>query len=160
MIKYFTWAVTLGIISCQSTGEPKKKDLPQQQQVGNEINSNISDKIELSVLPDVFEQKDTSKTGHYVLKNNLDQELVLSSSFIIEKLTDDKWEPVPLSEMLAFPDITYAIPPKESKEFALALSNILKDKATVKGQYRLVKDVWLYGQDKDKKQLTAEFEIR
>lgn len=160
MIKYFTWAVTLGIVSCQGTGEPQKKDLPQKQQVNNEITNNISDKIELSVLPDVFEQKDIRKTEHYVLKNNLDQELILSSSFIIEKLTEDKWEPVPLSEMLAFEDITYAIPPKESKEFNLALSSILKDKAAVKGHYRLVKDVWLYGQDKNKQQLTAEFEIR
>jgi len=156
--QYFTLAAALTVMACQGTGEPKKKheELPMK----NENNTNTSQKMELLVLPAVFEQKDVNKMGHYVLKNNFDKELVISSHFTIEKLVDEKWVTVPLSEMLAFEDITYAIPPKKSKEFALALSSILKDKATLKGQYRLVKEAWLYGHDTDKKKLTARFEIK
>lgn len=162
MIKwqYFTLAAALGVIACQGAGEPKKKDLPAEQQVNNEITTTDTlEKMELLVLPDTFEEKDSEKMGSYVLKNNLDQELIIASSIKIERLVDDKWQPVKLSEMMVFEDITYAIPPKESKEFPFALSRILKDGATVKGKYRLSKEAWPYRKDAEKSQLTAEFYI-
>jgi len=161
MIKwqYLTLAATLGVIACQGTGEAKRKDLPVQQ-VNNEIKTTdtIHD-MELLVLPDTFEQKDSDKIGSYVLNNNLEQELIVPSSFIIERLIDDKWQLVPLVEMFVFEDITYAISPKEAKEFPLALSKILKDGANTKGRYRLVKEAWIYGKDEEKTKLTAEFLI-
>lgn len=162
MIKwqYFTLAAALGVIACQNAGESKKKNLPTEQQVNNEIKTTDTlEKMELLVLPDTFEQKDSNKMGSYILKNNLEQELIISSSLKIEKFVDDKWQLVPLSEMLVFEDITYAILPKESKEFPLALSRILKDGATVKGKYRLTKEAWQYRKDAEKSQLTAEFYI-
>lgn len=53
-------------------------------------------------------------------------------------------------------------PTERQKELYKKLSPIIgiEPKAVVKGRYRLVKDAWLYGNDGDKKQLTAEFEIR
>lgn len=158
--RYLTLAALLGIIACQGAGEPKKKDLPTRQ-VNNEIQTTDTlHKMELLILPDTFEQNDSNKMGKYVLSNNLEQELITSSSFTIEKLVNAKWQPVPLADRLVFEDITYAVPSKKSKEFTLALSNILKDGAGVKGQYRLVKEVWPYGKAEDKSQLTAEFEIK
>lgn len=157
--QYLTLTAAFAVVSCQGTGESKMKDLSAQQ-LNNEIKKDTLHKMELIVEPAVFEQKDTVKMGRYVLNNNLDQELVFSSYYTIEKLTDGKWVEAPLNEMLAFEDITYAVQPKKSKEFPLALSRIMKDRATVKGHYRLTKEAWVYKNDADKKQLTAEFEIK
>ena len=62
--------------------------------------------------------------------------------------------------MLVVEDITYAIPAKGSKEYALALSRVMKDHGSEKGHYRFAKEVWIYGEESTKSLLTAEFEIR
>lgn len=116
--------------------------------------------MKLLVSPDIFKLEDTNKTGKYTLHNPLDREVILASSFTIERLDGDKWQVVPFVKNLGFEDITYAVPAQGSKEFPLVLSSILEDKGNIKGRYRLIKEVWPYEKEKEKTLLTAEFEIR
>lgn len=116
--------------------------------------------MQMTLRPDTFGQTDSYQMFHYTITNNFEKELIVSNSFVIEKLIGKKWEMVPLAEMLVVEDITYAVPAKGYKEFALALSRVMKDHASEKGHYRFIKEVWIYGQERRKSLLTVEFEIR
>lgn len=158
--KHLTITATIAIFSCQGGGEIKSKGQSAKQQVDhNDKTTDTLRTMQLVLQPDTFVQRDSNKMSHYIITNKSDEEVVIPSSFVIEKLRGDKWEMIPLTEMLVFEDITYAIPPKGSKEFGLALSRVMKDHEPEKGHYRFVKEAWIYGQESKKTLLTAEFDI-
>lgn len=158
--KYLTIIAVMALFSCQSGGKMKSEKQPAKQQVDyhREIKDTLG-KMQMTLRPDTFEQRDANKMFHYRITNNFEKELIFSSSFVIEKFIGKKWEAVPLREMLVVEDITYAVPAKGSKEYALALSRVMKDHGSEKGHYRFVKEVWIYGEENTKTKLTAEFEI-
>ncbi len=163
MIKwqYLAITATCALFACQGAGESKNKNQSVPTVVDDQHKTiDTVNKMELALQPDTFDQKESNKMSSYILTNNLDQEVIIPSSFTIEQWLDNKWQMVHLAGMLVFEDITYVIPPKSSKEFPLALSRILKNHAVVKGQYRLVKDAWIYKEEDKKSRLTAEFTIR
>lgn len=159
--KYLTITAIMALFSCQGGGGMKSEKQSAKQQVDyhREL-TDTSGKMQMTLRPDTFRQKDTTKMFHYTITNNFEKELIISSSFVIEKLVEKKWEMVPISEMLVVEDITYAVPAKGSKEYALALSRVMKDHGSKKGHYRFVKEAWIYGEESTKSRLTAEFEIR
>lgn len=149
------------LFACQNTGESRNKNYSVPTEVKHQhTRIDTITKMKLALQPDNFDHKELNKMSSYILTNNLDQEVIIPSSFSIEQLLDNKWKIVTLVEMLVFEDITYVIPPKSSKKFPLALSRVLKDHATAQGQYRLVKDAWIYQEEDKKTRLTAEFTIK
>ncbi|RRA95551.1 immunoglobulin-like domain-containing protein [Paenimyroides viscosum] len=152
----------IGFGACQDSRGTKNSELPAQEVLMNDTmkSKNKSEAIELLVSPSTFDINNKNKTGKYTLYNNSDNEVIVSSSIVIEIWSGNDWQIVPLVKNFVFEDITYATRQKESQDFTLALSNILEDGGTVKGKYKITKEVWTLGKESQKSLLSAEFEIK
>uniref|UniRef100_UPI0035E4034D immunoglobulin-like domain-containing protein n=1 Tax=Sphingobacterium athyrii TaxID=2152717 RepID=UPI0035E4034D len=64
------------------------------------------------------------------------------------------------SELKAPEDILYGIEPKESQDFQIPISKLLKNKRLAPGIYRISKEVWFANQKKEPFHVVASFEIK
>ena len=67
----------------------------------------------------IYTPDDTIK---YTLNNNLSQTLYFGADFNIEKMVNNKWEPVDTSDFV-FIMILYNLAPNESQEMQIQLDN-------------------------------------
>ncbi|WP_422663702.1 hypothetical protein [Sphingobacterium sp. UBA7625] len=54
----------------------------------------------------------------------------------------------------------YGIEPKESQDFQIPISKLLKNKRLAPGIYRISKEVWFANQKKEPFHVVASFEIK
>jgi len=92
-------------------------------------------KIELVIVPSVFNANDLDKKGKFIVRNNTEENLARGSQYVVERWNGNKWIVLPLK--IAFTDVLHSLRAKEDTDFDLCLSKCLADEAKTKGKYRL-----------------------
>ena len=116
-------------------------------------------KVKMSVDPKIYSLTEDQINIKCSITNTSSSAVQFGSAFIIEKRTDTLWAEEPFIDTVGFEDILYSIAPKQSKEFQVPLTKLLKNKNLSPGTYRISKKVWLVDQRKDSVAIYGVFQL-
>lgn len=149
-------------VGCQPPKSDKNSNIIKQDAVTDKlVNRNIANmEVKISVNPEIYSLAENEITINYRLTNNSSSAVLFGSAFTIEKQYETAWAEEPFIDTMGFEDILYSTEPKESKDFQIPLTKLLKNKKLSPGTYRIGKKVRLVDQKKDSPQIFGQFELK
>ncbi|WP_313533543.1 immunoglobulin-like domain-containing protein [Sphingobacterium athyrii] len=159
---YFVFLSGLLILGCRQNTDRNGNNIIGQDSLAHKIeNKGLADrKVLITVNPAIYDLSKNENIIYYRLTNNSPTVIQFGSHFLIEKQSDLNWVKESFVDNIAFEDILYGIEPKESQDFQIPLSKMLKNKRLAPGIYRISKEVWFADQKKEPFQVVASFEIK
>ncbi|WP_123902625.1 immunoglobulin-like domain-containing protein [Chryseobacterium elymi] len=149
-------------IGCQPSKSDKNSNTIIQDAASDKLENRNTPNMEvkISVNPEIYSLAENEININCRLTNNSSSAVQFGSAFTIEKQSDTAWTEEPFIDTMGFEDILYSVEPKESKDFQIPLTKLLKNKNLPPGTYRISKKVWLVDQKKDSLQIFGQFELK
>jgi len=135
-------------MGCQHSKSDKNSKIITQDALSDKAeNTNTPTmNVKISVNPEIYSLAENQINIRYSISNNSSSAIQFGSAFTIEKQNDTLWSEEPFINTVGFEDMLYSIEPKESKDFQIPLTKLLKNKNLSPGTYRISKEVWLVDQ--------------
>lgn len=159
---YVVFLFGLLMLGCRQSTDKNANNIIGQDSITHKIeNKDPADrKVFINVNPAIYDLSKNENIIYYRLTNNSPTVIQFGSHFLIEKQSGLIWIMETFVDNVAFEDILYGIESRESQDFQIPLTKLLKNQRLAPGIYRVSKEVWFADQKKEPFQVVASFEIK